>query len=319
MNKDIRDIRICVVGAGFAGSLHLEKLSKLGCRIIGVCDKETEKAESAAARFNTKPFQNHQELLPLCDAAIVATDTSSHFEIASEFIREGKDVFIEKPLAKSYDEGKKIVENAKKKGVILQIGHIERFNSVYKSVREIISHPSFISSERLSPFPSRSIDTDVILDVMIHDLDTIASVLPNLSVKRVEAIGIPIITDKIDIANVRIEFSSGCIAILTSSRVSYKKVRKFRIFQPDMYISMNFLERQVEIYKRTRNGKSFEISGSVKTFTNGDPIEEEITEFLNCIVERKRPEVSGDEALKSLELADKIKESIITLPENLTG
>lgn len=321
--RDLRmkdKVKVAVVGLGYVGNIHLEKLTRFNdVEIAAVCDKDKEKAESTALRFGTKYTLNYEDIIKLCDAVIVATNTAEHFRIAMDFINEGKHAFIEKPIATSYSDGMKIVESARRRGIIVQAGHIERFNSAFKYVKKLVKNPGFISGDRLSPFPARSTDVDVILDVMIHDLDVIASMLKSEKVKRVEAVGIPIITDRVDIANVRIEFASGCIANLNASRISYKKMRKLRIFQPDMYVSIDFLERKIEVYRRKFKDGKPEIYGEMKVFEGSDSIEEELRQFITCVKLRKEPEISGEEALKSLYLADRIRESLITPPEGVLG
>ncbi|NIM22230.1 MAG: Gfo/Idh/MocA family oxidoreductase, partial [Candidatus Latescibacteria bacterium] len=240
----------------------------------------------------------------------VAVPTRFHFAVARDFLQAGIDVLVEKPIAATLDEGRKLVRLADEKKLILQVGHLERFNPAIRRLEGVIREPKFVECHRLAPFVERGTDVDVVLDLMIHDIDVIASLVSS-SVQRVEAVGVPVLTDKPDIANARITFSNGCIANVTSSRVSMKRERKIRFFQPDAYISIDYDQRRAQIFRKPPKGGEWQdIRAEIIEIKDGDALADEIDSFLESVQRRSRPLVSGEEGLKALEIASTISEQL---------
>lgn len=320
-------LRVGVIGLGFAGTIHLEKLAENELvKISAICDIEEEKIETAKdllKKLKREEIEiaskNFEDVLPFCDAIFIATPAKTHYKILKKSIENGKHVFVEKPITTKYEQAEELKELAKKKGVIVQVGYIERFNSAYTFAKQFVKMPGYIRAERLSQFPGRGTDIDVIFDIMIHDIDALIGLINDTQIETIEAMGIPVITDKPDIAMARIKFLKGCIAELTSSRVSYRKFRKMRIFQTGSYISIDFLERRTEVYRREKLNGKYEIKAIIRNFENSDPMKKEIDSFISCILDGKEPEIPIEEASKSILIAEKIKEALIFMPENSIG
>ncbi|MCI0529163.1 MAG: Gfo/Idh/MocA family oxidoreductase, partial [Nitrospira sp.] len=239
MNK----IKVGVVGVGYLGQHHARIYSKMpGVELVGVVDIDAEKANAIAAQTGCQAYGDYHALLDQVQAVSIVVPTVLHHELASKFLRAGMDVLLEKPMTVTLQEADELIQEAEKKGSLLQIGHLERFNSVVRALNGRIQKPRFIESHRLGPFVERGTDVHVVLDLMIHDIDIILS-LVNSPVELIRAVGVPVISSQIDIANARIEFASGCVANVTASRVSRDKMRKVRIFQPDVYISLDYLQQ----------------------------------------------------------------------------
>jgi predicted dehydrogenase len=240
----------------------------------------------------------------------VAVPTRLHYEVARGFLAAGIDVLVEKPMAATLEQGKELVTLAAEKGCVLQVGHLERFNPAIRRLESAIREPKFVECHRLAPFVERGTDVDVVFDLMIHDIDVIASLVRS-PVKRVEAVGVPVLTDKPDIANARITFANGCIANVTASRVSMKRERKVRFFQPDAYISIDYDQRRAQIYRKPEKGKGWlDIRAETVEFKDGDAMADEIESFLQAVTTRGRPLVSGEEGLAALEIASMISEQL---------
>lgn len=320
-------IRAGIVGLGFAGRIHIEKLSyNADVQITDICDIDAEKVEAAKDliyKLCGKRVEVHTDyerfLRQPLDVVFVATPAITHYDIVKLAIEEGKHVFVEKPLATSYEQGKKITSLAEQKNLIVQVGHVERFNKAYLFAKEHVKLPGYIRAERLSQFPGRGTDIDVIFDIMIHDIDAVIGFIDNVDVSFVEGLGVPVITDKIDIATARIKFSRGCLVEFTASRVSYRKFRKMRIFQPGAYVSIDFLERKTEIYKKIKNSGKIEIEAQIRTFEDSDPMKAEIDSFIYGVKNGLRSEIPPSEALKSILIAEKIRDSIFYMHENSLG
>lgn len=322
-------VRVGIIGLGYAGKIHLEKLSQNEyVEVTALCDIEIERAENMrdyymkmrkSGKVKPKAFSRFEEIIPLCDAVFVATPANTHYEILKTLIQEKKYVFVEKPLTTRYKDAEELKELSEKNNIFVQVGHVERFNDAYVFGKRFVKFPGYIKAERLSQFPGRGTDTDVIFDVMIHDIDAIVGFLNSVDIDFVDAMGIPVLTDKPDIAMVRIKFSSGYLADLTASRVAYRKFRKMRIFQPGIYVSIDFLEKRTEVYRKEKENGKFEIKAIIKSFENSDPMKQEIDSFINTIIEGKKPEVPLDEALKSVFIAEKIKEAMFFMHENSIG
>ena len=307
-------IRVGVVGVGYLGQYHAEKYSKLSeVEIVGVVDIDHARALEVAKRYTTKAFFHHSDLFEDVHAVSIAVPTTLHYRVASDFLDNGIDILLEKPIATTVEEADDLIEIAEKRNLIFQVGHLERYNSAIVAIQDVLSNPMFIESHRLSSFTERSADIDVVLDLMIHDIDIILN-LVNSGIERIDAVGIPVISSKVDIANARITFANGCIANITASRISDKTMRKIRIFQPDAYVSIDFASKKVGLYSRIENDE--ESGGLSKIAVNdvkineSDSLEEEIKSFVNSVITRKPLPVSCYDGKKALSVALRILNEI---------
>ena len=322
----MENIRVGVVGLGYLGKFHFEKYQKLhnlGVTLTAVSDISDESLESIKSSniLKTKDFK---EIIDNVDAVSIVTPTETHYKIAKFFLENGKDILLEKPMTSTVSEADELISIAEKNGNIFQIGHLERFNPAILACQKFLGKPMFIECIRISPYIGRSIDIDVVRDLMIHDIDIILSIV-NSKVKNIHAVGVPILTNKIDIANARLTFESGCIVNITASRVSFKKERKIRIFQENRYISIDYEKRNDKIYNLNKKGKSilkqidflscFKMN-KIKFPKKVDQLEHEIKSFINCVKNRKNPQVSGKEGRNALDVAIKI---LTNLEEKLHG
>ena len=292
-------VRIGIIGVGYLGTQHARILSYLEeAELKGVADIDFKKAVEIGNRHGVEYFENFEDMLDEIDAAIVATPTSEHFSISMHLLNEGKSVLVEKPITETVEQAEQLVAKAKKSGAILQVGHLERFNPAVEAIENVISEPKFIEVQRLGSFSARSLDIDVVLDLMIHDLDIILALIKD-EVKVIRSSGIHVLSEKIDIANARLEFKSGCVATLTASRVHQGKVRKLRIFEPTSCYSVDYINQEVKIFPL--NGKQTDIK-SLK-IEKEEPLKKELKNFFQCIRDGKTQKVSGEEALRALRLA----------------
>ena len=292
-------VRIGIIGVGYLGTQHARILSYLEeAGLKGVADIDFKKAVEIGNRHGVEYFENFEDMLDEIDAAIVATPTSEHFSVSMRLLNEGKSVLVEKPITETVEQAEQLVAKAKKSGAILQVGHLERFNPAVEAIENVISEPKFIEVQRLGSFSARSLDIDVVLDLMIHDLDIILALIKD-EVKVIRSSGIHVLSEKIDIANARLEFKSGCVATLTASRVHQGKVRKLRIFEPTSCYTVDYINQEVKIFPL--NGKQTDIK-SLK-IEKEEPLKKELKNFFQCIREGKTKKVSGEEALRALRLA----------------
>jgi predicted dehydrogenase len=302
-------IRVAVIGAGAFGRHHLRVLSQsLNATLAGVVDSDPERAAQAAAEHNCLTFATLGELQGNADAAVVAVPTSLHAEVGCELLESGIDVLVEKPIAADVASARRLVDTAAAHQRILQIGHLERFNPAVAALKKITTIPLFFEIHRLSLFSPRSLDVDVVLDLMIHDLDIVLDLAGALP-EEIRAAGISILSEKVDIANVRLAFPGGCIANLTASRVSTERVRKLRLFQPHQYISLDYQKQEAVAFTVSGNQQiGFQPLPAVKE----EPLRLEVEAFLEAVANRTRPRASGEEGLRALEVAlaivDKIEE-----------
>jgi len=316
-------LKIGIFGVGHLGKFHVASWKEIEeVTIVGFYDPNDANAEEVINKYNLRRFNSPQELLQQVDMVDIVAPTNHHFHLCEMAIKQGKHVFVEKPLANSMQEAKAIVEMVKEANVKMQVGHVERFNPAYLAIKSIPLNPMFIEVHRLAQFNPRGTEVSVILDLMIHDIDIILS-LVNSDVKNIYASGVAVMTDTPDIANVRIEFNNGCVANLTSSRISMKKMRKIRLFQKDTYIGIDFLEKKTEIIKLKDDTDadvfSFEIdtpNGS-KTITvanpeikNSNAIKAELSAFKNAIINNTPTQVSEIDGYLALEVAHQILEKI---------
>lgn len=314
--RQMKSLRVGVVGVGHLGQHHTRIYHQIdGCKLIGIADIDKKKAEDLARLYHTRAYTNYEDLIPLVDAVNIAVPTSLHYKVARAFLSAGKDCLLEKPITLTMDQGTELVRLANKRDLVFQIGHLERFNPAILAVEESIRQPMFIESNRLAPFVDRGTDVDVVLDLMIHDIDIILS-LVHSRVTNIDAVGIPVITPNIDIANARLKFSTGCVANITSSRVSMKRERKIRIFQRDTYFSIDYANSiikscQLKPKKRYEGGGfSKEVIQEEVYCQKEEPLRSELISFLDAVQFRKRPKVSGEDGLEALRIAQKIKDVI---------
>ena len=316
-------IKAGVVGVGYLGQFHAEKYAKIKeVELVGVVDIDKPRAKEIAKRYRTQPFFHHADLFHRVQAVSIAVPTPLHYSIAKDFFLKGIDVLLEKPISNTIEEAEELVGLAESKGLIFQAGHLERFNGALLALEGIIRNPRFIESHRLAPFSKRGIDVNVVLDLMIHDIDILLSWIPS-EVKQIHAVGLPILTRDIDIANARLEFENGCTANLTASRVSKEKVRKTRIFQPNGTLSIDYLSQKVSVSKKVTHPEKDEEGSEVVTqeipVEKVDALEAEIRSFIQTVKIRKNIRVSGKDGKRALEVALRIIQKINDSAEAKTG
>ncbi len=316
-------LKIGIWGVGHLGKFHLNNWNDIdGIKVIGFFDPNDDNAIPVSEKYNLERFDDSQKLLDSCNIADIVAPTSYHFELCKAAIRKGKHVFVEKPLANSMDEARQLVKLAKEANIKFQVGHVERFNPAFLALKQHELQPMFVEVHRLAQFNPRGTDVSVILDLMIHDIDIVLS-LVNSNVKYISANGVAVMSDTPDIANVRIEFDNGCVANLTSSRISMKKMRKMRLFQKDAYIGIDFLEKKTEIIKLNtpadKNAFTFDIETShgKKTIAianppveDGNAIKMELEEFRNSIINNTETPVTVVDGFRAMDVAHQILEKI---------
>lgn len=304
-------IPVGIVGVGYAGRLHAEKYAASEkAEVVGVADIDRERAVQVGQKLGVVSLTDYRELFGRVRCVSVAVPTRLHYEVSRDFLAAGIDVLVEKPMAASLEEGRLLVELSREKKLVLQVGHLERFNPAIRRLEGVIREPKFVECHRLAPFVERGTDVDVVFDLMIHDIDVIASLVRS-PVQRVEAVGVPVLTDKPDIANARITFANGCIANVTSSRVSMKRERKIRFFQADAYISIDYDQKRAQIYRKPGKDAGWQdIRAEVIEIKDGDALADEIDSFLDSVRTRGLPLVSGEEGLRALEIATMISERL---------
>lgn len=311
----MKKLRVGVVGVGHLGTYHLAKYKSIEeCEIVAVADADPQKAEKASRNYSVPAFTDYRSLLDKVEAISIAVPTCAHYEVAREFLSAGVDCLLEKPIARTLEEADELNELARLKNCILQIGHIERFNPAVLALKKVIKKPLFVEAHRLHPFHERGTDVDVILDLMIHDLDILLYLIGE-PVTRTEAVGVSVLTDKIDIANVRLVFAGGCVANLTASRVTGKTLQKIRFFGEEGYHAVDYGKRELTSLKRElderRNPRI--VDNRVEVIPH-DPLEQEIRAFVKACQTRSRPPVSGEDGKKALSLALNILQCMKTAP-----
>jgi predicted dehydrogenase len=305
---------VVVIGVGHLGKHHARIAAGVaGARLTAVADTQRDRAVAAAAAAGAKVFEDYRDLFGQVDAVTVAAPTEKHHEIALAFLERGVSVLVEKPITRSLTEADALIAAAKQSGVTLATGHTERYNPAVAAVMPLVSTPRFIEVHRLGVFPDRSLDIDVVFDLMIHDLDIILALVKS-EVSAIEAVGVPVLTDKFDIANARLRFASGCIANVTASRISRERVRKIRFFQPDAYISIDYAEQSVEGYRlKRRDGQRPEIQGGQLPVAREEPLKREIEDFVGAVRDKRAPLVSGEDGRRALALAQAIADKMETV------
>jgi predicted dehydrogenase len=297
-----------VVGVGHVGAIHAQVYAKLpGVRLVAVCDRDPQRAREVAARFRCQALREARDLIGLVEAASVCVPTSLHHRIGRTLLQGGIHALIEKPIATTLPQADELLAIAARKRVVLQVGHIERFNAAIRSAQAHLTHPRFIEVHRLSPYPFRGTDVSVVLDVMIHDLDLVLALVGATPV-RIDAVGVAVLSRSEDIANARLAFPSGCVANLTASRVSDETIRRIRLFQEDCYLSIDYQHQLVELARKI--GKT--IRRRTLAVRRRPPLDEELTAFLHAVRTRQRPLVSGEDARAALALALTIERAMRT-------
>lgn len=306
-------VRVAVVGVGYLGRYHVEKYQKIPeARLVGVVDIDRDRAETIALRAGTRPFENHREILGQVDAVSIAVPTPQHFPIAMDFLQEGVDVLIEKPITSTLEEADTLIETARTQGRFIQVGHLERFNPAVRALDGGVDNPLFIESHRLSRYKPRGTDVSVVLDLMIHDIDIILNFVKN-RVKEIRAAGMSVVTPHVDIANARLEFENGCVANVTASRISLKDERKLRLFQRDKYISIDFAHQEITVIDKSEEEKAGLIPGmrvQQLDFPREDALEAELKAFIASVLHRMPPRVTGETGREALKIALQVMEQI---------
>jgi len=300
-------IKMALVGCGHMGKIHLQKLSSFDeIQIVGIVDVDTKRANDLAQPINVPAFNNYKKLLGNVDGVIIATPTETHYQIAKDFLKSGTHILLEKPITSRQDQAQELIDLAQTRQLILQVGFLERFNPAISKILPIIKKPLLIESRRLSEFTGRSTDIDVVLDLMIHDIDLILSIVRE-DVCDIRAQGVSFITDKLDMASARIEFSNGCIADLNASRISSKKERTLTVFEANQIFFIDLLNRRV-VYSAKEQNK--DIDTEEYTVDPIDAVKYEISLFIQSILTGTAPIVRGEDGLRALTLADQVKQRI---------
>jgi predicted dehydrogenase len=305
-------LRIGVIGVGYLGRHHARILSAVpGVELAAVVDTNHARADEIARAHGTRPLYEARTLLHGVDAVTIATPTDVHREIAIPFLEAGVPVLVEKPMARSVAEADQMIATAARHGVALAVGHTERFNPAVAAARELLVDPRFIEVHRLGTFPERSLDIDVVFDLMIHDLDVVLS-LVRAEVESIEAVGVPVLTPRVDIANARLRFDNGCIANMTASRISRERVRKIRFFQPSAYLSIDYGAQKLEVWRLTGGTGAPSIQGGEIPVVSEEPLRRELTDFVDAVRSRRAPLVTGQDGRRALDLAQRITDKMAT-------
>jgi len=304
-----RSLRAAVVGVGHLGRHHARILSSIeGATLVAVVDTNAPRAAEIAAGVGARSYSNARDILDQVDLVSIATPTETHAEIASLFLDRGIPVLVEKPLARTVGEADAIIRAGARTGAVLAVGHTERFNPAVIAARPAVKDPGFIEVHRLGTFPERSLDIDVVFDLMIHDLDLVLSIVQS-EVESLEAVGVPVLTDRADIANARIRFASGCVANITASRISRDRTRKIRFFQRDAYISIDCGAREAEVYRLVHHAdRRPTIEGGRIDVPDSEPLRNELQDFVDAVRTRRAPLVGGGDGRRAVALAADITE-----------
>jgi len=300
-------IRVGVIGVGYLGEHHARIYSEMaGVKLTGVVDPDEERARKIGKKVGCPFFTKHGEILGSVDAVSIAAPTSFHHDLSLDCLKNNIDVLLEKPMTVTLEEADRLVQEAEQNKRIFQIGHLERFNGAIRKLKEVVKDPRFVESHRIGPFVNRGTDVDVILDLMIHDIDILLSVVQS-KVSEIRAVGTPVISSNVDIANARIEFEGGCVANVTASRVSLKKERKIRIFQPNAYISLDYQLQELMVYRRVMDPeKGPQIRMEKIETAKDEPLRVELEAFIHSVRSREHPVVSGRDGREALKVALKI-------------
>ncbi len=306
-------LRTAVIGVGYLGRFHAQKYAQAAdCRLVAVVDASEAARTRVGAETGVRPVADYHELLGEVDAVSVVTPTPAHYQIALDFLRSGAHVLVEKPITETVGQAHALIAAARKAGRVLQVGHLERFNPAVLAAEPFLRTPRFIECHRLAPYRERGTDVNVVLDLMIHDIDIVQAIVGS-PIASLEAVGAPVFSDEIDIANARIRFENGCVANTTASRVSLKTERKLRLFEDDAYLSIDLQQRILTVIRKRAGGPAegqLPVTIEEQNFEQGDALRAEIESFLECARHGKEPVVSGEDGLRALETAIRITEEV---------
>lgn len=305
-----RPVPVAVVGVGALGSRHARVYADLPqAELIGVADIDLDRARSVADTYGVAATTDYRELLSRVRAASVTVPTIAHREVAVDLMQAGIDVLVEKPMAAALDEAEEMIDAARENQRVLGVGHTERYNPAVEALLGYCEDPRFIEVHRLASFNPRSLDIDVVLDLMIHDLDVVSSLVRS-DVQHVEAIGVPVLTERADIANARLRFKSGCVANLTASRISEEKMRKLRVWERESYVSLDYLAQEAWSYRLEKGEGRLEVVRQKLPTESQEPLKRELEDFLEAVIAGGTPRVSGEDGLKALQLAHRVMEAM---------
>ena len=305
MNSD--KLKVGVIGVGHLGEYHVQKYSAIqAVELVGVVDKNLERADAIARRYDTRFYESHHDILEMVDAVSLAVPTEKHFDVAKDILSRGVHLLVEKPITYELAPADTLIDIARKNKLVLQVGLVERFNPAVVKMQSLLNSPVFIESHRMNRFTTRGIDVDVVLDLMIHDLDIFLHIIPS-EVKEVHSVGMSVITGRTDIANVRMIFENGIVANLTASRVSDKTLRKIRVFQPDAYLSVNCSKREISVIRLDdtikHSGDFPGLTTDITKYPNSDPLADEVSSFVEAVISGSKPVVSGEDGRRALKYA----------------
>ncbi|MFH0855391.1 MAG: Gfo/Idh/MocA family oxidoreductase [Candidatus Omnitrophota bacterium] len=299
-------LRVAVIGVGHLGSIHAKIYQEIpDCSLEAICDTDKARLEAVAQSLNVPGYRDYREIFGKVDAVSIATPTKLHYAVASDCLKHNLHALVEKPFTPSLQEADSLINIAKNNNLILQVGHIERFNSAFSATRKIVKDPKFIECHRLSPFPNRSLDVGAVLDIMIHDIDIILGLVSS-PIEHIESVGINVLTPFEDIANARITFENGCVANLTASRISDEIMRKIRIFQENTYISLDYKNAEAWVYRKG----ILKITKESLPIEKEQPLQKELRAFIGCLINKEEPLVSGAVARQALKVALEIQHQI---------
>ena len=309
----MQPVRTAVIGVGYLGRFHAQKYAALPeSQLVAVVDARPDARDKVAAEVGCRAVADYRDILGEVEAVSIATTTPAHFPIAQECLERGVHVLVEKPITETPEQARALIETASRRGRILQVGHLERFNSAILALEGVLGTPRFIESHRLAPFKERGTDVNVVLDLMIHDIDLIQSLVGS-PIVSIDAVGTSVFSQELDIANARIRYANGCVANTTASRVSMKMERKLRLFQDDAYVSIDLQQKVLTIVRKPPAGAAVtpgQVSIEERSFEQGDALRFEIEAFLRSIREGRPPVVSGEDGLRALETAIRITELV---------
>jgi len=302
-----------VIGVGYLGRFHAQKYAQASdCELVAVVDPSREARDPLARELDTRALADHHELLGAVDAVSVVTPTPAHFAITRDFLNAGAHVLVEKPITETVGEARELIELAARRGRILQVGHLERFNAAILAAEPYLGSPNFIECHRMAPYRERGTDVNVVLDLMIHDIDLVQTIV-GAPIATIDAVGTPVFSDEIDIANARIRFANGCVANATASRVSMKTERKLRVFEDDAYLSLDLQQKILTLIRKRGPADGpgpLPVTIEEQALEAGDALKAEIESFLDCIRTRRTPVVSAEAGLMALETAMRITEQV---------
>ncbi|MCX4187970.1 Gfo/Idh/MocA family protein [Methylophaga sp. OBS4] len=307
-------LRAAVIGVGYLGRFHAQKYAALsGVDLVAVVDIDAQRAQQVATEVGTAAYDDYRQILDKADVVSIAVPTQFHYDVARDFLSAGCHILLEKPITQTVEEADELIAIATEKKLVFQAGHLERFNPAIMALKGVLNNPVFIESHRLAPFKPRGTDVNVVLDLMIHDIDILLTLVPS-TVKMINSVGVPVLSQEVDIANARLQFENGCVANVTASRVSRETMRKIRIFQPDAYISIDYQACKISILRKGGNGLPIpglpETSMEERIFEQVDVLLEEIRSFLDAVRKGTPPLVSGEEGKRALGLALRINRKL---------